>query len=673
MSSARTSDGYENSPVSSAMDLDISEMAKRILRSQSNKNNKKGEGSILALKDGLTKVHRNILSQTQSRQRFVTGQDPLLITVKENPTKKWLQKNAATVQLLVNGTNIDNSWASYDRFQWIDNSDLGNLVEQHSMFNFELVAEINIKKPGYLNILPSNSAGSSAEMRRMILASKEWDRWKKSSLYEQLVHEELGKQSASRMSSDRLWITGFTLSGQSGYISSLDVKSGRIETVKDQTCRAIRWPNESNSVPKSLFESQDTSSVNSTMDDALLVSDGFLVPGKDKGGLYVVKKPGDDDKEWNVCLTGGPSSVAPPEDSGWFYHRSVWIDLTNDGRKSVLTARAKLNGAGSSNAKTQLVWLETPKPDSYDELSGSPLEEDGTPFDPFNGRHLPWKAHVLTEGPDVMFSIADMDTADDTIEVFASHFFDRKVMLYSIRRGPKPEIVFERSIDEKCGAAFGCTLANLNIPNKEYHEPNGRMTIDSGSTIPTLRARDSFSHLLVTSHECRYTEGSENKEINGGSLFAYRVPSNAKNKNAWKFEPWLRTTVISDFTVKGQLSNIINPGAPGFVYTFYARREEALNPTQRPLIAIAGDCAESAYILRPIRKDDANDPEAQYKVMCEIACGSTVGSIGVGYDNFMHAEQEDDYAKLYIPCYEKDKILVFAMGSGLESIDHNGF
>ena len=28
-------------------------------------------------------------------------------------------------------------------------------------------------------------------------------------------------------------------------------------------------------------------------------------------------------------------------EEGWFYHRSIWIDLTGDGRESILTARAK--------------------------------------------------------------------------------------------------------------------------------------------------------------------------------------------------------------------------------------------------------------------------------------------------------------------------------------------
>ena len=43
------------------------------------------------------------------------------------------------------------------------------------------------------------------------------------------------------------------------------------------------------------FETTETTATTTTttmeLDDALLVSDGFLVPGKDHGGLYVVKNP----------------------------------------------------------------------------------------------------------------------------------------------------------------------------------------------------------------------------------------------------------------------------------------------------------------------------------------------------------------------------------------------
>ena len=77
----------------------------------------------------------------------------------------------------------------------------------------------------------------------------------------------------------------------------------------------------------------------------------------------------------------------------------MWVDLTGDGRQSILTARAKLrkvktNGKSEVDSRPkngQLVWLEMPKPHHFDEATGTPLEEDNTVFDPFSVRHLPWK------------------------------------------------------------------------------------------------------------------------------------------------------------------------------------------------------------------------------------------------------------------------------------------
>jgi hypothetical protein len=185
--------------------------------------------------------------------------------------------------------------------------------------------------------------------------------------------------------------------------------------------------------------------------------------------------------------------------------------------------------------------------------------------------------------------------------------------------------------------------------------------------------------LLVTSHECSFEDTERDKlneskngdeeievpnansrKIDGGSLFAYRVPDGPR---AWKTEPWPRNTVATGFKVKSQLGNMINPGAPGFVYTFHAKLEDRCS-TKRPMIAVAGDCAESAYIFRP--EEGSERVSTQYKLMVEIKCGATVGSIGVGYDDFTSAEQESGYAKLYVPCFEKDRIHVFALGSGEE-------
>jgi hypothetical protein len=124
---------------------------------------------------------------------------------------------------------------------------------------------------------------------------------------------------------------------------------------------------------------------------------------------------------------------------------------------------------------------------------------------------------------------------------------------------------------------------------------------------------------------------------------------------------------------------MINPGAPGFVYTFHAR-ECDIGSTRRPIIAVAGDCAESAYFFRPDGNsnevsvdpaggEDVVDKATQYKLMLEIKCESTVGSIAIGYDEFSPVEQESGFAKIFVPCFEKDKILVFALGSGDEEDD----
>ena len=334
-------------------------------------------------REGLSRFHQSILDRSYGRQRFVTGKFPLLVSVKENPTKRWLANaDTGTAQLLLNGTAVDTSLASFDRFQWLDDEERDELAERYSMVSLELVGEINIKKPGYVNLMPSNAAGSSAAVRRTISQSKGWNKWKNSELYEQLAYEYVGTRE-EESPRERLWITGFSLASPKGFLHSLDTDTGNFESVDARTARSVLWPNESNAVPRSLLGGDDDDGDKTFKHrDALLVSDGFLVPGKDRGGLYVVQCPGNPDAEWTVCLTASSEN--------WFYHRAVWVDLTGDGRKSILTARARTPVTGGDSGG-QLVWLEAPQPHRYDEATGTPLAEDGTVFDPFSARHTPWK------------------------------------------------------------------------------------------------------------------------------------------------------------------------------------------------------------------------------------------------------------------------------------------
>jgi hypothetical protein len=201
-------------------------------------------------------------------------------------------------------------------------------------------------------------------------------------------------------------VTGFSLTNRRGEIHTLDVGTGVMSSANDRTTGAIGWPNGVTSIPRRLYANDravdDRDDDRDGLDDALLIADGFLVPGKDKGGLYVVRNPGNGAYEWMDCLTGTTNLQGSPinvgESGDWFYHKATWMDLTGDGRLSILAARAKValrNNADSEGGKTfgkgQLVWLECPKPHSFVNGSGTPLDVDGTVFDPFNSRNTPWK------------------------------------------------------------------------------------------------------------------------------------------------------------------------------------------------------------------------------------------------------------------------------------------
>eukprot|EP00578_Thalassiosira_sp_NH16_P014276 CAMPEP_0181112156 /NCGR_PEP_ID=MMETSP1071-20121207/19666_1 /TAXON_ID=35127 /ORGANISM="Thalassiosira sp., Strain NH16" /LENGTH=753 /DNA_ID=CAMNT_0023196113 /DNA_START=505 /DNA_END=2763 /DNA_ORIENTATION=- len=663
----------------------------------------------------LSKAHHSMMAKTSNmrRQRFVTGKYPLYVSVKQNPTLTWL--GLAESQIYLNGTSIENSLASYDIFHWLDDEERRKLHGDYEFLSLELLAEIHMKNPGYVNILPKGGAGMS------LTQSEEDDgifgKWKSWKLRDDPSTDE-NKNLKKNEDGERLWVTGFSLTKQRGELHTVDVESGVMANVNERTAKAIKWPNEVSSIPRHMYANQinheHSGGMKALFEDALLVTDGFLVPGKDKGGLYVVRNPGNSESEWRVCLSGVTNlqgATINAGESDWFYHRAIWLDMTGDGRQSILAARAKLplfkgneaqEDGGSALGKGQLVWLECPKPYSFDANTGTPLDVDGTVFDPFRPRNAPWKLRVLDEGPDVMFNVADLDPSDETIEVIASQFFSKKLSLHSIQLGPKPKVVYRRVIDERCGAAFSSVLADLDGLATREQAKGQPHVIDSGSTVESLKGGDSFSHLLVTSHECSFAEGSsevkskigeqianeeqsdfdspattgihaeytDQSKIDGGSLFAYRVPA---GKDAWKTEPWPRSIVATGFKVNGQLSNMINPGAPGFCYTFFPTREGGLGKDKiwhRPLIGLSGDCAESAYILRPIESastshggtDNGGDISTKYALMCEIKCKSTVGSLAIGYDDLHSAaaEQQSGYAKIYIPCYEQDKVLVFS-------------
>lgn len=289
----------------------------------------------------------------------------------------------------------------------MDDREREELHGDYEFLSLELLAEVYVRRPGYVNVLPGRGAGTSlmssstGAERRPEGGGRFW------TPRDGPANQDDGGDAPCASDGERLWMTGFSLTKPRGELHTLDVASGAMSSVTDRTAKAITWPNEVASIPRQAYANRANSTCSQRgdeLEDALLVTDGFLVPGKDKGGLYVVRNPGNGVSEWRVCLTGVTNLqdvVINPGESDWFYHRAVWTDLTGDGRLSILAARAKFpllqgsNGAGEeggrAQGKGQLVWLERPMPHSFDAATGTPLDVDNTLFDPFSARNTPWK------------------------------------------------------------------------------------------------------------------------------------------------------------------------------------------------------------------------------------------------------------------------------------------
>ncbi|GMH81738.1 hypothetical protein TrST_g11959 [Triparma strigata] len=539
------------------------------------------------LSEGLSAAAAAGLSRANSRlvrkdrQRFVPQRYPLRVSIQHSPTRSWL-KNPLTPQ---STSLLTLNGTSLESSPANYDSVLWMDDKDKGSLAMEMVGEINTKSPAYLNVIRE-----------------------------------------PRDDSEELWISDFSLTSRAGGVTKVHTSSGSISKLKSK----FPWPNEVTSVPKH---------------SSLMVTDGFLIPTKNDGAIYVLKNPGRNQEE-KVKLTS---------EADWFYHRAVWVDLTGDGRQSVLTARARRTGMEGVG---ELVWLERPKPPRISEETGLGLELDGTKFDEFSPKNTPWKCRKLCDGPDVMFCLMNLSGTDRSIEVVSSQFFAKRVVLHSILRGDAakgtlPTVAFERLLDDTCGPAYSAVLGDLRSLTSPSAPPSYASIIDSGSTasLSSSFAQEACTHLLVTSHECTYEDEVDSSadanlhdpNPDGGQLFSYEIPED------WKNSKWTRNTIAGGFKCRSNLS--INPGAPGFPYLFYPDLNDR-DLGLPPHIALSGDGSESAYIFRP-------DVGGSYSLMCEIDCGATVGSLAVSYTRFCGGGKEG-YAKLFIAAYERDKVFVFS-------------
>ena len=207
--------------------------------------------------------------------------------------------------------------------------------------------------------------------------------------------------------------------------------------------------------------------------------DGFLVPGKSDGGVYIVTV---DDSD--ITKTTGTFKLSAKK-SGFFYHMGEWVDMNGDGRKDFLTARsnAKANGG-------ELVWFEHP-------AAGL--------------TSATWTEHVVSSGPDVGIQVVSVPQFKNEVVVFAAEFFNQKVSFYRVST-LDGSLVASREIDAtEIQSAYSVTYVDINndgvkellVNNHEksntdngiwaYHFPTDWMTGDFTRSTVAQGFKNKFS------------------------------------------------------------------------------------------------------------------------------------------------------------------------------------
>ena len=197
------------------------------------------------------------------------------------------------------------------------------------------------------------------------------------------------------------------------------VKAGDVSTLVQHKLDTpgFAWPNDVQIVPEDVFGFR-----------AIVVPDGFLVPGHSDGNVFIIKM---DDAD--ITKTVSTTQISPSK-KGYFYHMGHWIDLNRDGRKDFITARSNAKEGGG-----QLVWFEHPA----------------------EGLEGQWIEHVVAYGPDVGIEVLENGPYKNEIVVFAAEFFNEKVSFYRVST-LDGAFVDKRTIDTTILSAYSVTYADLN-------------------------------------------------------------------------------------------------------------------------------------------------------------------------------------------------------------------
>ncbi|MFZ9519192.1 MAG: FG-GAP repeat protein [Silvanigrellaceae bacterium] len=250
----------------------------------------------------------------------------------------------------------------------------------------------------------------------------------------------------------------------------------------------ITWPNEARMADNQLFGQE-----------GLIVSGGFLVPGKSTGAISFVP--------WSQPQSH--RTITTPK-KGWYYHRTEEYDVNGDGLLDLVTARGTIPMMGKPDG--ELIWLENPGNSNSNE---------------------PWKEHFIARGPDVHFRILNKAPSKQAamlpLTIVTTEFSARKLSVY--QQNAAGAFDFHR-LDDTLGAAFDIQIEDLNSDGAPEllvtnHEPDAKASVFAYEfDIQTLKIIKR--HTLLTGIETRQ-KGI--KQASPGTVLAFRTSTNPKQAN----------------------------------------------------------------------------------------------------------------------------------------------
>jgi len=221
----------------------------------------------------------------------------------------------------------------------------------------------------------------------------------------------------------------------------------------------IKWPNKLSHAPPEVAAAVGS--------DILVIPDGFLVPFKRAGNVFLTKD-GVTLSKITPTPRGWPGS---PEAHDAFYHEVEWHDFDGDGVLDILVPRARAGtflGVPSFDFRGELMWYRNP---GYDKMF---TQE--------------WEEHKIVDGPDV---ICRSRPYRGGLAVFCSQFWDEGGKLWVHFVNQRGACEWSRMIDEDGGKLFSVEPIDLD--------------------------GDGLEELLVTNHQDKIEESA---------VFGYEVPWN---------------------------------------------------------------------------------------------------------------------------------------------------